>query len=45
VFASGCEGEEVMRKDCSEEEITSRGKGQTLVLDMRTLTRTPSPRK
>jgi hypothetical protein len=27
-------GKEVVRKDCSEEEITSRGKGRTLVLAM-----------
>jgi hypothetical protein len=45
VFASGPKGMEVMRKDCSEEEITSRGKGRTLVLAIDTRTRTPSPRK
>ena len=34
---------EVVRKDCSEEEIISRGKGRTLVLAIDILTRTPSP--
>jgi len=33
----------VMRKDCSEEEIISRGKGRMLVLAIDTLKRTPSP--
>jgi hypothetical protein len=32
VFASGPKGMKVIRKDCSEEEIISRGKGRTLVL-------------
>jgi len=36
---------EVMCKDCSEEEIISRGKGRMLVLDIDTFTRTPSSRK
>jgi hypothetical protein len=36
---------EVVRKDCSEEEIISRDKGRTLVLAIDTLTSTPSPRK
>jgi hypothetical protein len=43
VFALGPMGMEVVRKDCSEEEIISRGKGRTLVLAIETLTRTPSP--
>ncbi len=34
-----------MRKDCAEEAITSRGKGQPLVLPIDTPTTTPSPRE
>ena len=45
MFASGPKGMEVMRKDCSEEEITSRGKGRTFVWAMDPHTTTPSPRK
>jgi hypothetical protein len=30
VFASGPKGREVMRKDCSEQEITSKGKAGRL---------------
>jgi CBS domain-containing protein len=36
---------EVMCKDCAEEAITSRGKGQPLVLAIDTLTTTPSRRE
>jgi CBS domain-containing protein len=36
---------EVMCKDCAEEAITSRGKGQPLVLAIDTPTTTPSPRE
>ena len=45
IIASGPKGMEVVRKDCSEEEIISRDKGRTLVLAIDILTRTPSPRK